>query len=261
MVRSERHGWLKLAVLLLACSAPAPLERAYHAHSVHIVTIRQSNAVSTWFYTVLPALRAPASVIEELGLPAECARHVGAHWYMPGIDWQPCLAISDVSHLRLLAVLVREPRALARLIARAVPQTAPAVNVGIGLVAGGNYLGLEALRDPSPWSLGNVERQLSRSLYDKAAALALAACAFALLAWLWPFRRERVKAPAAVAATLAAAVVLYGFFSALFGAGYDDFSRHFIFGKIAVLPAIGLIAARVFHFLGHGRRSGAGAAD
>src|SRR3954469_13611690 len=88
-------------------------------------SMAEAAATDTWFWTVLPALRAPAAVLAEHGIPARCASYVGKSWYHPGMQPPPCPEIFRLSRISAVLVLLREPSALFHLIARGVATSRP----------------------------------------------------------------------------------------------------------------------------------------
>ncbi len=236
---STRRALVFLGILNIAAIAPIFVQPTAHMKNDHAAAIRLANAADTWFGAILPALPAPALAIHELGLPAECEANVGLDWYSPGVDWNTCRGIARVSRVRALFLLLRHPTAIASLLRHAVPATAPWLERGLGHVAGRRFGFIDQLGDVSLWSLARVETSLSRRAYAILVGFLLAASAIGIGALAWSFFLKRARS-ASFGFGVASVVVFYGLGSSLLGDGYTELSRHFMLGRLALLPALGL---------------------
>jgi hypothetical protein len=204
-----------------------------------------ANATDVWFGAVLPALPDPASAIATLGLPPRCVNAVGRDYYEQRPLPLICPEIRDVSRLRALPLLAREPAASMRLLLRAARNTAPWLMQGYGQVEGMSF---GKLRDVAPVLAPSALGVLSALPQNLYCLLLLLAILGAPMAFAMHLRRRRnTERPssrgAEMAAALLGAVVAYAFFSSLFGDGFYALHHHFFLGGTALLPS--LVAATV----------------
>ncbi len=198
------------------------------APSMHSMV--KAAATDSWFGMVLPALKDPAGALRALNVPERCAAFVGKTWYSPGMNPSPCPEIFALSRFQMVALLVKEPSALWRILKKAIPDTRP-LFVFYGQVEGSNYGRLSdrgsRLRSWVAWL-----DQLSTPAY----VLLFGGCClvgFLSLLLLIGGRRDLLLS----FCVILNAVVAATFMACLLGDGYADLARHFHLGQNALLAA------------------------
>ena len=232
----------RLAALLIggAVVVPATVQLVVLSGDGPVVSAsRTNNAANTWFSAVLPAFREPKRIVTELGLPAVCERNIGRSWYDPEAEVRACRGVGHVSRFRVVPLLAQEPGALMRLVDGASRHAASWTHDGLGQVEGRRMGRIEHLGDPSLRSLAALPRLLGpdrHAVWMNAMLVVFVLCLGTAL--IRPFLRAGPASQAALGASLCSAVVLYALASSVLGDGYVELTKHFLLGRIALVPAL-----------------------
>lgn len=233
---------LPLVLLLPALAATLHWQRSYQ-------TIADANRWNSFFGAAMPAAGDASAFAARLGLAPVCAELSGSTWYLRrGRDARAeCPAGMDMSRLRWLSALAREPDALARWIGRGVTLSGQWRPAYLGELAGQRYQRLP----PGPLGIG-------ASVADGIAQLPWLALwlGWSLPLWLLllqPPLQSRAE-PAAIAAgsglaiglsirdwllPMLAALLALGWAASLVGDGYSELARHLhLAGNAAVVAAL-----------------------
>lgn len=239
------RGWpllrlgLPLVLLLPALAATLHWQREYQ-------TIADANRWNSFFGAAMPAARDAADYAARLGLPTACAELSGSTWYLRrGRDARAeCPAGMDLSRLRWLTALAREPDALARWIGRGVTLSGQWRPSYLGELAGQRYQRLPH----GPLAIG-------ASFADGIARLPWLALwlGWSLPLWLLLLQPPQLRpsAPAgnpvsSVARSardwllpMLAALLALGWAASLVGDGYSELARHLhLAGNAALVAAL-----------------------
>ena len=202
--------------------------------------VKLADRADAYLGMVLPAARDTKAAMAALGLPDKCEAMIGASWHRQrGVtiaDACPeALKLTTVDFLRVGRL---EPAALGRAVARALPATQEIAPPNVGTLAGGKGVPLNAL----PWWLASplhaLVWRLPLAVYAWLALATALAAPLALLAafgWARPSRTQH-GAPLLVAMLLGGTVI-YTFATTVFGDGWNEASRHFIPGSLAMYAA------------------------
>lgn len=240
-----RRGWpllrlaLPLALLLPALAATLHWQRAYQ-------TIADANRWNSFFGAAMPAARDANDYAARLGLAPACAELSGSTWYLRrGRDARAeCPAGMDLSRLRWLMALAREPDALARWIGRGVTLSGQWRPSYLGELVGQSFQRLP----PGPLGVG-------ASLADGIARLPWLALllGWSLPLWLLLLQPPQLRLSAAAGEPVSsvgrsvrdwllpmlAALLALGWAASLVGDGYSELARHLhLAGNAAVAAAL-----------------------
>jgi len=213
----------------------------------HPAEVKLADRADAYLGMVLPAASDPKAAMAALGLPPRCEAMIGASWHRQrGVaiaDACPeALKLTSVDFLRVGSV---EPAALGRAAARALPATQEIVPPAVGTLAGGQGVAVNAL----PWWLFSPLHAVVWRLPLMAYAWLVLAAAFAaplalLAAFGWARPSRTQHGTPLLVAMLLGGVATYTFATTIFGDGWNEASRHFIPGSLAVYAAwIGLLFA------------------
>lgn len=254
LARARALGWslprLALAPLLLLLPALALQFAAQKQYQ----TIADANRWNSFFGAALPAAADPLAFVRALDLPDACAELVHTTWYLQrGRDARgECPQAFELSRVRWLAKLAREPAALARLVGRGLSLSGQWRPGYLGELAGGQFQRMP----PGPlWLGGSISDGIARLPYN--ALLAFWAAPLLLLAGLTARRRSATATrlgratagdPAHSGAHRAALwlwpllllIVALGWGASLVGDGYSELARHLHLAANAGLVALGL---------------------
>lgn len=211
----ERRLWPAAAALMLG-AAPALGTGIWQLgrDTPFAQRLRLVNNADFVLTALLPASAEPARTAQWLGLDPRCATSSGKSVYVltEPIE-QTCPGIAGISRARALALAVREPATLARMLARAPAKLLPWIP---------RYLGLVADTELAPLPAGFIT--VDRLIGERAAvawALILAP-ALGLIALLW---RRRADAAARAFTAVCTAIALSVPCVAAFGDGYVETAK------------------------------------
>lgn len=239
------RGWpllrlaLPLVLLLPALAATLHWQREYP-------TIADANRWNSFFGAAMPAAGDAKDFAARLGLAPACAELSGSTWYLRrGRDARAeCPAGMDLSRLRWLTALAREPDALARWIGRGVTLSGQWRPSYLGELAGQSYQRLPR----GPLAIGT-------SFADGIARLPWLALllGWSLPLWLLLLQPPQLRPPAAAAdpvcsiartardwlLPMLAVLLALGWAASLVGDGYSELARHLhLAGNAAVTAAL-----------------------
>lgn len=245
LVLGWRRGWplarlaLPLVLLLPALAATLHWQRGYQ-------TIADANRWNSFFGAAMPAARDAKEFAARLGLPDVCAELSRSTWYLRrGRDARAeCPAGMDLSRLRWLTALAREPDSIARWIGRGVTLSGQWRPSYLGELAGQSFQRMP----PGPLGIG-------ASVADGIARLPWLAL---WLGWSLPLclllLQPPLRAPAAIAGDsgseiwtsirdwllpMLAVLLALGWAASLVGDGYSELARHLhLAGNAAVIAAL-----------------------
>lgn len=231
-----------LAVTLLFVLGLQSYQRERPAY---IQATRLANAMDLYFTTLLPYAQNPQAALAQLGLPPSCEKYIGTSFYdLGGGKNIECRQIEDVSPVRALELLMRDPR-LARLMGLdALNHSRPWLVDYIGWVGKGSTEPIE-LQFPKPfWSIGFYIEALPQAAY-LFLYLLLGIGTLLSIAILAGTREQALSArlgQIAIFQLVMSLLVVYALASAFFGAGLNDFAKHVHLGQIALcLGAAGAV--------------------
>lgn len=206
-------------------------------------TIARANVADTVLGAALPA-GDPETIAQSLGLDARCADLAYSTWYRQhGVDvFAECPALAQVSRLRLLAVTLREPSVIARMLLRGVLMSQ---NLRLGYLGerGGAAFAVVGAADSPLWvSIADLVNALPALLF---LWLALALLGTVPMFWLTLIAQRRAAMISMGADSLlmviCAHVLAIALLSSVFGDGYSEVARHLHLGLNALLIAVCLL--------------------
>jgi hypothetical protein len=179
-----------------------------------------ANATDTYLGAVLPAADDPVKAAAALGLPDQCADYSGKTWYTPDVQAEhPCPEVLGVSRIKLLALILRNPAILYRMIGQGLPLMRPLI-LDLGSVGGQEFgranhvtFTLATWFDMVP---GNA----------LAVAFVISVLASVLVAFASIVRRPTQTRPTLTLIGSLAVACIVVFLSALLGDGYWEFQKH-----------------------------------
>ncbi len=220
--RRARAAWFAAVVVVVASMI------VQTASIAGLPAIRAANMHDVYLGAVLPSARHEARALTELGLPASCRQAIGSNWYVGmGEDpQQQCTEVDALGRLALLRLIPRDPALPWRVLVRGLPLTQWWWQHYLGMVAGTQHADWSHSTSPFAWSLADLDEQLP--LVGYLVVVAAVAAAFIVTAAQWA--RAAIRGRAAGSWTCAmlflSALGMYAPFSAIFGDGYVDASRH-----------------------------------
>jgi len=154
-LRARRRSWQGGALLLGALAGLSVQIVQLRRDSPAIEAINHFNRADVTFTALLPHARDPAATARELGLAPDCLRYIGkSAWQISMWPDAECPQLANVTRVRELAALAREPDLFLRLWWHGLSSLEPWLAPGLGTVEGGDFA-------PLPREFFSLSRVLS----------------------------------------------------------------------------------------------------
>ncbi len=249
-----RHEKKMIIALIFVSIAVLSIQKLHLDRKFHI---NAANATDTYMGAVLPAMQNPKQGISLLGLPNKCAEFIGTTWYLRrGVAIEKaCPEVFQVSRLRLVGLILYDPRLVVNMLKVALPQTKAWIIPYLGAIEGANNAKPRMTSLSRYFSFASVIEELSLKQFLGIYFLMVGFWTYAVSRYILVVLKQRGHLLGNNLSTLwliAGTVLLVVTFSAIFGDGYSEISKHvhlgyaFVHAFLLSLLLLPLGAIRLF---------------
>jgi hypothetical protein len=245
----RKEYWLALVPAVFIVLAPTAYFSMNNAAEIKTISdINLANKANTYLGAVLPEATNQSAAVKTLGLPENCIKSIGLHWYAPEFQVnRPCPEIIQVSRLKLIPLFISQPSTLINPIMTMIYKIYPLRIQNLAFYESGSLSNISRLALLEKFSLSSAIGSFGSQIFVVLTLVGMALFYPLLgLACIYTLMRKPINAvlQGSLASALIGSFILnYAIVSSVFGDGYTEPQKH---AFIAIIGFALILIALIF---------------